>query len=192
MSVAVYLRVSSKGQRHDSQESEITRWLQANGFDLSAVAWYRDKETGKKLDRPEFNRLQGDIFDGKVRTVVVWKLDRLSRRLRDGIDLIADWCDRGVRIVSITQQIDMSGAVGRMIAAVMLGLAEIEQEYRQERQSAGIRAAKKRGVYTGRKAGTTKKPPARAIELHAKGLTAPEIAEAMGVSLRSVWRYLQG
>jgi DNA invertase Pin-like site-specific DNA recombinase len=190
MSVAVYLRVSSKTQRHDSQEAEIRRWLEGNGIDPSAVVWYRDVETGKRLDRPEFNRLQKDIFDGKIRTVVVWKLDRLSRRLRDGVNLIADWCDRGVRIVSTTQQIDLSGPVGRMLAAVMLGLAEIELEYRQERQAAGIRAAKKRGVYSGRKAGTTKAKPARAIELHAKGLTAPEIAEAMGVSLRSVWRYL--
>jgi DNA invertase Pin-like site-specific DNA recombinase len=191
MSVAVYLRVSSRTQRHVSQEGEIRRWLEGNGIDIAAVAWYRDVETGKKLDRPEFNRLRGDIFDGKVKTVVVWKLDRLSRRLKDGIDIISDWCDRGVRIVSTTQQIDLSGAVGRMVAAVMLGLAEIELEYRQERQAAGIRAAKKRGVYAGRKVGTTKKSPARAAELHAKGLTAPEIAEAMGVSLRTVWRYLE-
>jgi DNA invertase Pin-like site-specific DNA recombinase len=104
---------------------------------------------------------------------------------------VSDWCERGIRIVSTTQQIDLNCAVGKKIAAVMLGLAEIELEYRQERQAAGIRAAKKRGAYTGRKAGTTKKSPARAIALHAKGFTAPEIAEAMGVSLRSVWRYLQ-
>jgi DNA invertase Pin-like site-specific DNA recombinase len=188
--VAAYLRVSSRTQRHDSQEAEIRRWLEGNGIDLAAVAWYRDVETGKKLDRPEFNRLQKDIFDGRVRTVVVWKLDRLSRRLRDGVDLIADWCDRGVRIVSVTQQIDLSGPVGRMLAAVMLGLAEIELEYRAERQAAGIRAARKRGVYTGRKAGTTKGKPARAIKLRDKGLAAPEIAEAMGISLRTVWRYL--
>lgn len=56
------------------------------------------------------------------KTVMVWKLDRLSRRLRDGVNLLADWCDRGIRVVSITQQIDLSGPVGRMIAAVMLGL----------------------------------------------------------------------
>ena len=41
--------------------------------------------------------------------VVVWKLDRLSRRQRDGVNLLADWCERGVRVVAVTQQIDLSG-----------------------------------------------------------------------------------
>jgi hypothetical protein len=47
MSVAVYLRVSSRTQRHDSQEAEIRRWLGGNGIDLASVTWYRDVETGK-------------------------------------------------------------------------------------------------------------------------------------------------
>ena len=88
--------------------------------------------------------------------VVVWKLDRLSRRQRDGVDLLADWCDRGVRVVAVTQQIDLSGAVGRMVASVLFGLAEIESEYRRERQAAGIAVAKERGIYRGRRPGTTK------------------------------------
>jgi len=60
-----------------------------------------------------------------VKTVVVWKLDRISRRLRDGINLLADWCEKGVRVVVVTQQIDLSGAVGRMVANVSFGLAEL-------------------------------------------------------------------
>ena len=100
-----------------------------------------------------------DIFAGKVGTVVVWKLDRLSRRLRDGVNLLADWCERGLKIVVVTQQIELNGAVGRMIAALLLGLAEIELEYRAERQAAGIEVAKKKGIYKGRKKGTTKGEP---------------------------------
>jgi DNA invertase Pin-like site-specific DNA recombinase len=92
--------------------------------------------------------------------------------------------------VSITQQVDVSGTMGRMIAALMLGLAEIEWEYRKERQTAGIQAAKRVGVYKGRQKGTTKSKPARAAELRDKGLTAGEIATALGVSTRTVWRYL--
>jgi DNA invertase Pin-like site-specific DNA recombinase len=95
-----------------------------------------------------------------------------------------------VRFVSVTQQVDVSGTMGRMIAALMLGLAEIEWEYRAERQKAGIAVAKRKGVYTGRQAGTTKGKPDRARELSEKGLTAPEIAEAMGTSVRTVFRYL--
>jgi DNA invertase Pin-like site-specific DNA recombinase len=74
--------------------------------------------------------------------VVVWKLDRISRRQRDGVNLLAEWCECGVRVVAVTQQIDLGGAVGRMVASVLFGLAEIESEYRRERQAAGIAVAK--------------------------------------------------
>lgn len=188
--VACYVRVSSKGQKADGQRAEIQKWLDANSIDPSEITWYSDKETGKTLQRPDFERLQADIFAGRVKTVILWKLDRLSRRLADGVRVLADWCERGLKIVVITQQIELNGPVGRMIAALLLGLAEIETEYRRERQSAGIAVAKKKGIYTGRKAGTTKGQPERAKALKAKGLTASEVATALGVSLRTVMRYL--
>ena len=59
-------------------------------------------------------------------------------------------------MVSVTQQIDFNGTVGKMLAAVLLGVAEMEKETCRERQKAGIEAAKERGVYRGRKAGSTK------------------------------------
>jgi DNA invertase Pin-like site-specific DNA recombinase len=154
------------------------------------VTWFEDKETGKTVRRDAFEDMQKAIFDGKVKTVIVWKLDRISRRLKDGIKLLADWCERGVRVVSVTQQIDLSGPVGRMVASVMFGLAEIELEYRRERQQAGIAVAKARGVYRGRRKGTTKSKPSRARQLRKQGLTIPEIANALAVSERTVFRYL--
>jgi DNA invertase Pin-like site-specific DNA recombinase len=84
----------------------------------------------------------------------------------------------------------VNGSVGRMIAALLLGLAEIEWEFRKERQQAGIAVARKKGVYKGRKPGTTKGQPERAMELRDKGLTAAEIATALGVSERTVFRYI--
>ena len=174
------------------QKREINRWLNGNGTDDSDVRWYIDKATGTNLDRPEFERLQADVFNGEIKTIVVWKLDRLSRSLRDGINVLADWCDKGLRVVSVTQQIDFNGAVGKMLAAVLLGVAEMEQETRRERQAAGIEAAKERGVYKGRTQGATKKGvnPKRAEKLREKGLTYGEISQAMGVSTSSVRRYL--
>jgi DNA invertase Pin-like site-specific DNA recombinase len=77
-----------------------------------------------------------------------------------------------------------------LVASVLFGLAEIEQEYRLERQAAGIAVAKRQGVYRGRRKGTTKMPPKRAQVLRAHGLSVPEIASALGLSSRTVFRYL--
>ena len=189
MGTAVYVRVSTVGQNPESQRREIGRWLKGNG--IEDVRWYTDKSTGDNLKRPAFERLQRDIFDGEIDTIVCWKLDRLSRSLREGLNTLADWCDRGLRVVSVTQQIDFNGAVGKMLAAVLLGIAEMEQETRRERQAVGIAAAKARGVYLGRQPGYRKARPVRACQLRDKGLTGPEIAQALGVSLRTVFRYLR-
>jgi DNA invertase Pin-like site-specific DNA recombinase len=190
--IACYCRVSSAQQKTDSQKPEIRRWLQGNGIDPSTIEWFEDKETGQTLKRPAFDRLQKTIFAGTVKTVVVWKLDRISRHQRDGVNLLADWCERGVRVVSVTQQIDLSGAVGRLVASVLFGLAEIESEYRRERQAAGIAVAKERGIYLGRQRGTTKALPGRARDLRDRGLSAQEIAKALGISRRTAFRYLAG
>lgn len=190
MTIAAYVRVSSRGQRDDSQRAEIKKWLDANGIDHKHVEWYADRESGTTLKRPEFDRLQRAIFDGKVKTVILWKLDRLSRRLRDGVNILADWAERGLKIVVVTQALEFNGAIGRTLAALLLGLAEIEWQYRKERQQAGIEVARKKGVYRGRKPGTTKGKPQRAVELKDKGLSPGEIATALGVSERTVFRYI--
>ncbi len=189
--IGIYIRVSTIGQNAAGQKREIRRWLKGNGIDEKDVRWYVEWATGNNLDRPELERLQRDIFSGEIETVVIWKLDRLSRNLREGINVLADWCDRGLRVVSVTQQIDFNGALGKMLAAVLLGVSEMEQESRRERQAAGIAAAQELGgVYSGRKAGTTKAKPKRALELRRKGLNDSEIATAMGISRRTVQRYL--
>jgi DNA invertase Pin-like site-specific DNA recombinase len=190
MVVACYVRVSTRHQKDDGQRAEIQKWLDANGIDPKKVEWYADKESGTTMKRPEFDRLLADIFHGKVKTVVLWKLDRLSRRLKDGVTTLAEWSERGLRVVVVTQQLDFNGSVGRMIAALLLGLAEIENEFRRERQAAGIAVAKKHGKYKGRANGTLKGNPGRVVELRDKGLTAPEISTVLGISLRTVWRYM--
>ena len=190
MTTAAYVRVSTVGQNEAGQRRKVREWLKGNGVDK--VRWYVDKATGDNLDRPEFEKLQADIFNGTVKTVVVFKLDRLSRDLADGINTLTDWLEKGVRIVSVTQQLDFSGATGKLVAAVLFAVAEMEQETRRERQAVGIAVAKEKGVYTGRKAGAVKKgvKPARAKQLRKQGLTYAEIADTMGISQSTVRRYL--
>jgi DNA invertase Pin-like site-specific DNA recombinase len=190
MPPAVYIRVSSpKGQKTDSQRAELEMWAQRQR--LKRVEWFEDRETGRHLDRPAFQRLQAAIFAGNVNTVIVWKLDRLARNLKDGVNVLADWCQRGIRVVSVTQQIDLSGPVGQMIAGVLFGVAAIELQHSKERQAIGIADAKKRGAYTGRKDGTTKAQPTRARALRNQGLSVPEIAQALNVKQRTVFNYLK-
>lgn len=187
MKTAVYIRVSTVGQNETGQRREIQRWLKGNG--ITDVEWYTDKQTGDNLERPGFERLQADIFAGRIGAVVVWRLDRLSRKLRDGLDVLCWWTDKGIRVVSVTQQIDLTGTVGKMMAAVLLGVAEMEQETRRERQAAGIAAAKEKGIYLGRKPGATKVSPAKVAELRGRGWSDTEIAQNLGVSRQTVWRY---
>jgi DNA invertase Pin-like site-specific DNA recombinase len=110
--------------------------------------------TRDHLNRPAFKRMQAAIFNGEVGTVVIWKLDRLGGGLIGGINTLCGWIEKGLRVVSTTQQLDFNGTVGKMIAAVLLGIAELEQETRRERQAAGIAVARKQGKYMGRKVGT--------------------------------------
>ena len=188
--IGVYLRVSTKDQNTSSQRAEIEQYLKASGIAADSVTWYEDQETGTTLKRPEFDRLQGDIFTGKVKTVIIWKLDRLSRNLRDGVNVLADWAERGLKIIVVTQQLELNGVIGRTIAALLLGLSEIEFGHIKERQKAGIAAAKARGAYKGRQPGTRKASPERARVLSAKGNKPAEIAAALGISKRTVLRYL--
>ena len=188
--ISVYIRVSSHSQTAESQRVDIRRWLDLHGYQADQVHWFEDQETGRSLQRPAFQQLQQAVFNGETTTIVVWKLDRLARSMRDGINILTDWCERDVRVISITQQIDLSGTIGHLVAGVLFAIAEIELQHTKERQAAGIAVAKAKGVYTGRKKGTTKAKPERAKDLQTQGLNPKEIANALNVSERTVFRYL--
>ena len=81
MAVGVYVRVSTVGQNAAGQKREIQRWLEGNG--VENASWFVDKSTGNNLNRPAFEGLQKADFNGEIKTIVVWKLDRLSRSSQD-------------------------------------------------------------------------------------------------------------
>jgi len=189
MKTAIYIRVSTASQNEKGQKADIQKWLKGNG--ITDAKYYVDKESGDNLDRPAFQQLSADIFSGTVKTVIVWKLDRLSRSLQDGINTLCDWLNRGIRLVSVTQQLDFNGTVGKLIASVLFAVAEMEQQTRRERQAVGIAQAKIDGKYRGRQPDTFKANPARARQLRKQGNKLTEIAQSLGISKRSVIRYLQ-
>jgi hypothetical protein len=104
VNTGVYIRVSSP---KDSQRAELEAWLKRHRH--TAVQWFEDHESGITIQREAFQQLQTAIFAGKISTAVVWKLDRLARNLKEGVNVLADWCKRGVRVIAVTQQIDLSG-----------------------------------------------------------------------------------
>lgn len=187
--IAAYLRVSTAGQNEAGQRLAIEQWLKQ--YPSAIVTWYSDKETGDHLERPAFRRLQDAVDAHEVDVIVVFKLDRISRKMISGLNALARWCKKGIRVVSVTQQLDFSGSVGQMIAAVLFAVAQMEQETRRERQTIGIQAAKARGVYKGRKPNPhrRRKLRERIIEL-AKTLKQSEIAAALDITDRTVRRYL--
>ena len=190
--VAAYVRVSTVGQNEQGQRAEIVRWLAGNGIADSSVRWFVDKRSGDNLNRPAFEELQAAIFNGEVGTVVVFKLDRISRSskrrdqhsgrlVRAGHSRRIDFAT--ARLQRLGRAVDGGGAIrGR----------QMEQETRRERQAAGIAVAKRiKGKYKGRPPGSTKAKPARALKLKEKGLSAPEIARSLGVSRNTVFRYFR-
>ena len=187
MKVACYIRVSTVGQNEKSQVNELKTYCRNHGLE---PVWFIDKASGTNLERPAFEHLQQKLFLGEFKTVIVYKLARLSRDMVEGINLVSDWMKQGIRLVATTQNIDLSGAMGKMVAALLLGVGEMENEMRREHQLIGIANAKKNGVYKGRKVGATKAKPEKALELRSEGKKLNEIALIMGTSMRTVQRYL--
>jgi len=195
MTTAVYLRVSSKSQTVASQRREIQAYLDGHGID--DARWYVDEGvSGKDLKRPALQELNKAIFNGQVDTVVLYKLDRLARSIVDGVTLLHDWIAKhGVRVVITTMQIDLTGALGQTVAALLLGLAQMEREHIRERQAAGIETAKSNGKRWGgrRKGVRNRSTPARKIlRLYDMGIGITEIANLCGVSPTTVRNVIKG
>lgn len=147
---AIYLRVSSKAQNLRSQEAELKRWAEVNAPDAK---FYSDKFTGRTLDRPAWNRLQAAIDKGQVTRLVVWKLDRLGRSVKDLSKLLAELQERKINFVSLRDGCDMSTPNGRLLINLLSSIAEFENEVRTERIRAGQTAARAQGKRWG---GSTK------------------------------------
>ena len=148
--VACYVRISTVESNQAEQRREINRWLKQNRINPKTVRWYIDKSAGDNLRRTTFEELQSDILAGKVRTVVVWRLDRLAETTRDGLNILIDWCDKSLPVVSVSQQIDFRRGDCRMIASVLRGVADMDGQTRGERTKVGLAFARARGRCGGR------------------------------------------
>jgi DNA invertase Pin-like site-specific DNA recombinase len=119
--------------------------------------------------------------------------------MKDGISLLCDWCERGVRVVSLQEQLDLGGTVGQIVASVLFGVAEMERENINERIRAGIAARKAKGLPMGRQEGQQfKRSPAKrkvdpetARNLRSQGVKVTDIAERFGCSKQAIYDALK-
>ncbi len=190
--VAVYVRVSSDGQDAASQLPDLERWAAAQD---TPVKWYKDKFTGRTMDRPGWTKLEADLRAGKVQNIVVWRLDRLGRTARGLTALFADLQERKIGLVSMREGLDLSTPAGRLMAHVLASVAQYETEVRAERIRAGIVAAKKAGkTWGGSKPGHRKVTAEQERVIRSmkdEGSNVTTIARTVGLSRPTVYSVLE-
>jgi DNA invertase Pin-like site-specific DNA recombinase len=179
-----YARVSTQDQKLELQLDDLKCY--------GCETVYKEKVSGKNKSRPQLEKMIDQLRSGDV--VVVWKLDRLGRSLRDLIDLVSSFREKGVEFVSLKDGIDTGTATGRFTFNIFASLAEFEREIIRERTMAGLEAARSRGRKGGRPAGLSKE--ALVTAKNAKILydsgerTVKEIAESLEISRATCYRYI--
>lgn len=128
--VAIYVRQSLDKKDSlsiDSQIEDCITLCKRNGWNAYKV--YRDKGwSAKNLDRPSFQQMNEDVLNGKIEAVVCYKIDRISRSIRDLVNLIEDYNEIGVHFVSYSDNINTAAPGGMMLATLFGSLAQMERE----------------------------------------------------------------
>ncbi len=180
-----YLRVSTEEQASsglglDAQRETIQRYADSHGWD---VVWYEDTGvSAKSLDRPALQAALERLHPKRrdVAGIVVAKLDRLSRSVHDFSGLLALSQKRGWSVVAIDLGVDTSTPTGKLVANVMMSVAEWEREIIGQRTSAAMQAAKRRGKNVGRVAAPLPDSTATRLRaLRAEGNGPAKIAAAL-------------
>jgi DNA invertase Pin-like site-specific DNA recombinase len=176
-----YARVSTLDQDPEMQVGALRR----AGCDKIFV----ERASGAKRDRPEL--MAAIEYARPDDTIVVWKLDRLARSLKQLIETVEGLEERGVGFKSLTETIDTTTPGGRLVFTIFAGLAEFERSIIRERTVAGLEAARSRGRVGGRPRTVSDDYIAAAKALlKAPGITVKKVAERIGCSEATLYRYL--
>lgn len=196
--VAIYYRVSTDKQDLDSQKHAVEKWL----LELPAekrpkqVTVFQDEGiSGKTVNRPGFQALLDAAYKKAVDTIIVYRLDRLSRNATTAIKLILSLDEAGVAFVSVTQPVLNLGHENpfrRTMLAAFAEIAEIERDTIVARVRAGLDAARKRGVRLGAPTKISPEKQREARELKASGHSYKSIAERLEISVGSVHKLIKG
>lgn len=174
-----YARVSTGDQNLDLQKTAL--------FRAECEQIFEDTASGKNARRPGLRRALRRLKPGDV--LVVWKLDRLGRSVRDLITLVSELQARGVNFRSLTDSIDTSTPAGRFFFHVMSALAEMERELIVERTRAGLAAAREQGRVGGRRRVMTEEVVERCRRMLDTGATRQQVADVIGVGVKTIYKY---
>lgn len=172
-----YSRVSTNDQNLDLQ----TDALKAAGTEKI----YFDKVSGTK-ERPKLAEALEFLREGD--TLIVWRLDRLGRSLKDLVSIVASLEERKINFVSLTENIDTTTATGKLIFHIFASFAEFERNLIRERTKAGLTAARARGVKGGRKPALNAEKLAMVYKLLETSNDYAAIARTVKVSERTIRR----
>ena len=189
--IAIYIRVSSKSQDQRSQISDLEKWASTQEGE---IVWYRDKFTGKTMDRPSWNKLVMAMESGNVSKVVCWRLDRLGRTAKGLTALFDDLISKKIGLFSLRDCLDLSTPAGRLMANVLASVAAYETEVRAERVLAGQAVARANGkTWGGSKVGRqiTVSDEQKSQVLSMRGEKIAKIARTVGLTRPTVYRLLR-
>jgi len=177
-----YARVSTTDQNLELQIDALKKAGCKNIF--------TDKLSGTKDDRPGLIELLKFARSGD--TIVVWKLDRLSRSLKSLISLVNGLSEKGISFISLNESIDTTSAGGKLIFHIFSSLAEFEREVIRDRTKAGLESAKSRGRVGGRPVLLNEKRKEALVEISKNGaLPVSSILESFNISRSTYYRILK-
>lgn len=180
-----YARVSTEEQKVDLQYDALKS--------AGCVEIYSDKMSGAKFARPGLSKLIEYARSGD--TIVVWKLDRLGRSLKDLVATIQSFIDKGIFFQSLHENIDTTSPSGKLIFHIFASLAEFERDIIRERTNAGLKAARARGRVGGRPKGISPQAETTsyaAYSLYQQGqLSVRDICAKLNISLRTLYKYIK-
>ncbi|EOX9506573.1 TPA: recombinase family protein [Citrobacter amalonaticus] len=173
-----YVRVSTNEQNTDLQREALER--------SGCEQIFEEKMSGTVANRPALKKLLRTLKEGD--TLVVWKLDRLGRSMRNLVLLVDELRQRGIHFRSLTDSIDTSSPMGRFIFHIMSALAEMERELIVERTLAGLAAARAKGRVGGRRPKLSTEQWAQAGRLIAAGETRQRVALIYDVGMSTLYK----
>jgi DNA invertase Pin-like site-specific DNA recombinase len=175
---ALYMRVSTKGhgQTTDTQAVALGEYAERRGFEV--VGDYRDEGiSGSKDSRPALDRLVKDARARKFDVVIVARFDRFARSVSHLLRALEEFSHLGIDFVSLSESIDTSTPMGKMIFTVLGAVAELERNLIKERVHMGISRARKQGKRLGRSGYLIGRRHARLQRMSVR-----EVARQLGVS----------